>query len=60
MRSKTCRVFAYTQVAQRPRVVDAGRVDEEHGAERQQFHRLLDRVGRRAGQVGDDARPPAA
>jgi L-ascorbate metabolism protein UlaG (beta-lactamase superfamily) len=35
-------------------VVHAGGVDEHHGAERQQFHRLLDRVGGGAGHFRDD------
>jgi hypothetical protein len=43
------------QLAEHADVVDAGGVDEEHGAERQQFHRLLDRVRGRAGEVADDA-----
>ena len=40
--------------AQRPDVVDAGRVDEEHRPQRQHLHRLFHRVGRRAGHLGDD------
>jgi len=36
------------QLPERPLVVHARRVHEEHGAERQQLHRLLDRVGGRA------------
>ena len=39
------------QLAQGADVVDAGRVDEQHGTERQQFHGLLDRVGGGAGLV---------
>ena len=44
----------HAQFAQGPDVVDARRVDEQHRAERQQFHRLFHRVGGRAGHVGDD------
>ena len=47
-------------LAQRADVVDAGRVDEQHRPERQQLHRLLDRVGRRAGDLARRSRPPAA
>ena len=42
------------QLAEGADVVDAGRVDEQHRAERQELHRLLDRVGRRAGELADD------
>jgi hypothetical protein len=44
----------HAQRAQRARVVDARRVDEQHRTQRQEFHRLLDGVGRRAGGVGDN------
>ena len=43
-----------TQLPEGAHVVDPGRVDEEHRPERQQFHRLLHRVGRRSRDVGDD------
>ena len=49
VRSKTCRVRSTRSSPERAHVVDAGRVDEQHRPERQQLHRLLDRVGGRAG-----------
>ena len=54
VRSKTCRVRCGAQLAEGADVVDAGRVDEQHRAQRQQLHGLLDRVGGGAGLVGDD------
>ena len=53
-RSRTARVSLHPQLAERALVVHAGRVDEEDRAQRQQFHGLLDRVGRRAGDGRDD------
>ena len=44
----------YAQRADGALVVDAGRVDDDDRAERQQLHRFLHRVGRRALHVGDD------
>ena len=41
----------HPQFAECPLVVHARRVHEQHGPEGQQFHRLLDRVGRGAGHV---------
>ena len=40
----------HAKFAEGPDVVDARRVDEEHRPQRQQFHRLFDRIGRSAGQ----------
>ena len=44
----------HAQFAERADVVNARRVNEQHRPDRQQLHRLLDRVGGRAGHVGDD------
>ena len=44
----------HAQFAERAGVVNARRINEQHRPERQQLHRLLDRVGGRAGHVGDD------
>ena len=44
----------HPQFAQRPFVVDAGRIDEQHRPDGQDFHRLFHRVGGRAGDRGDD------
>ena len=49
VRSKTCARLLDAQFAERAHVVDAGGVDEQHRAERQQLHGLLDRVGGGAG-----------
>ena len=54
VRSKTCRVFCIRSLAQRSFVVDAGRIDEQHRPDGQDFHRLFYRVGGRAGDGGDN------
>ena len=41
-------------LTERADVVDPSRIDKQHGAQRQQFHRFLDRVGRGSRNVGYD------
>ena len=50
--AKTRQVFDRTDLG--ILVVDAGRVDPKHRPQRQHLHRLLDRIGRRAGDLGND------